>query len=143
MGAITITSAAKVRPLNGAITRRGTAGATLTPGQAVYLDGANGWKLADADAQASAQARGVVVSDGYGSVSFASGQVVDIVVLGPVEGYASMTPGGPVYVSPTAGALDQTLSSTAADYNFIIGWAEQATVLFVLPENAVPTAVPS
>lgn len=136
-------TAAKIRPLNGAIVRRGTAGGTITPGMSVYLDGTNGWKAADADALASSQARGIVVSDGYGSVSFASGQVVDIVVFGPVEGFASMTPGGAVFVSTTAGGLDQTASTTPGDYPFAIGWAEQASVLFVAPQVTVPTAVAS
>lgn len=141
MADVTVTPA-KVRPLNGAVVRRGSAGATLTPGQAVYLDGANGWKLADADALASAQARGVVVSDGNGGVSFASGQTVDIVTHGPVEGFSSLTPGGAAFVSTTAGALDQTAPAASGDYPFSIGYAEQATVLYVAPQSHVPTVNP-
>jgi len=135
-------TAANVRPLHGAVVRRGTAGATLTPGQAVYLDGANGWKLADADALASAQARGIVIADGVGSVSFASGARVDIVIYGPVVGYASMTPGGAAFVSTTAGAIDQTAPAATGDYPFAIGWAEAADVLFVQPQTIVPTVNP-
>ena len=142
MADITLT-AASIRPLNGAIVRRGLAGATLTPGQVVYLDGANGWKPADADAVASAQARGVVVSDGSGAVSFASGTNVDIVVLGPVTGFASMTAGAAVYVSTTAGAMDQTKPATAGDYVFEVGWAEAAATLFVNPQVKVPTVIPT
>ena len=142
MADITLT-AASIRPLNGAVVRRGLAGATLTPGQAVYLDGANGWKPADADAVASAQARGVVISDGSGSVSFASGTNVDIVVFGPVTGFASMTPGAAVYVSVTAGAMDQTAPTAAGDYVFEVGWAESAATLFVDPQVKVPTVIPT
>lgn len=138
MASITLT-AASIKPLNGAIMRRGTAGATLTPGAAVYLDGTNGWKLADADAVASAQARGIVVSDGFGSTSFASGSAVDIVVHGPVAGYASMTIGGAVFNSVTAGDVDQTAPALSGDYPFAIGWAESASVIFVQPQSHVPT----
>ena len=138
MASVTLT-VASIKPLNGAIVRRGTAGATLTPGMFVYLDGTNGWKAADADALASAQGRGVVVSDGVGSVSFASGVVVDIVTYGPVAGFASMTPGGAVFNSVTAGDLDQSAPALSGDYPFAAGWAESASVLFVNPQITVPT----
>lgn len=137
MASISLT-AANIKPLTGAISRRGTAGATLTPGAFVYLDGANGWKLADADAVASAQGRGVVVADDSGSTSFASGAVVDIVVFGPVAGYTGMTVGGAVFNSVTAGDLDQTAPALAGDFPFAAGWAESATVLFVQPQISVP-----
>lgn len=131
-------TAASVRPLNGALIRRGTAGATLTPGQVVYLDGTNGWKPADASAAASAKARGIVVSDGYGSTSFASGQAVDIVFLGPIEGFASMTPGASMYVSETAGALNTAAPSTASAAVVPMGWAESASIFFVDALDVVP-----
>ncbi|MBN2389899.1 MAG: hypothetical protein JXR84_04205 [Anaerolineae bacterium] len=132
-------TAANVRPLGGAIVRRGTLkSASIAPGDAVYLDGTNGWELADADAEASAQARGVVVGLPDGAVTSVAGDVADIVVHGPVEGYASMTPGGAAFVSTTAGAIDQTAPATAGDYPFAIGWAESATVLFVNPQATVP-----
>jgi len=136
MGDITVT-AANVRPLNGAIIRRGTAGATITPGQVVYLDGANGWKPADASAAASAKARGIAVSDGFGSVSFASGQAIDIVIFGPVTGFASMTPGAAHFVSETAGAVNDTAPTTASAVVWPVGWAEAADILFVLPSHPI------
>lgn len=132
-------TAASVRPLKGAITRRGVAGGALVPGEAVYLDGANGWKKADADDVAQAQARGVVISDGVGSVAFVTGQTVDIVVYGPVTGYAAMTPGAVEHVSTTAGAIVEAKPATAGDFPFVIGWAESATTLFVAPQIIVPT----
>jgi len=129
---------ADIRPLNGAITRRGVAGATLTPGQVVYLDGANGWKLADADALASSQGKGIVVGGGHGGSSYAAGEAVDICVFGPVEGFTSMTPGGLAYASTTAGDMDQTKPATAGDYPCVIGWAESASIFFVDPQNTLP-----
>ena len=133
-------TAASVRPLTGAVIRRGTLeSASVVPGQAVYLHGTSGWELADADAEASAQAKGIVVALPDGAVASAAGDVADICVFGPVEGYASMTPGGAVFVSTTAGAMDQTAPATAGDYPYAIGWAESATVLFVNPQATVPT----
>lgn len=142
MAAITNTDA-NIRPLEGAITRRGTAGGSMNVGDAVYLDGANGWKQADADAEASAQARGVVVAGPQGATAIVSGDRIDICVYGPVEGFASMTPGAVIYNSVTAGALDQTASVIAGDYPFVVGYAESASVVFVDPQVIVPTAVPS
>lgn len=141
MGAIALTaSAIKLLNENEVTKFRGTAGATLTPGQPVYLDGSNGWKPADADAAASGMARGIVLSDGYGSVSFPSGSKVDIVTHGRVAGYSGMTPGANVFVSLAAGSLDQTAPPDSGDFIFAIGWAEAAGVLFVDPQITVPTA---
>lgn len=142
MAAISNTDA-NIRPLEGAIIRRGTAGGSMNVGDAVYLDGTNGWKQADADAVASAQARGIVVAGPQGATAIVSGNRIDICTYGPVEGFASMTPGAVIYNSVTAGALDQTASSTAGDYPFVVGWAESATVVFVAPQVTVPSVVPS
>lgn len=140
MAEITVT-AADVRPLTGAIIRRGTLkSASITPGDAVYLDGTNGWELADADEVASAQVRGIVISLPDGAVASVAGDKADICVHGPVEGYASMTPGGVVYNSVTAGSLDQTAAGSG-DFPFVVGWAESATTLFVNPQVTVPTEV--
>lgn len=133
-------TAANVRPLNGAVIRRGTAGGTITPGMAVYLDGTSGWKAADADAIASGKALGIALADGSGAVSFASGQVIDICVYGPVTGFAAMTPGANEFVSTTAGAVCDAASAVAGDLQYMIGWAEQATVLFVAHGRIVPQA---
>ena len=93
---------------------RGALGVAAVPGDWVYLDGANGWKLALADAAATAKARGVVVSDQFGSIAFVAGQTVDIVTRGKVNGFAGLTPGGEVFISPdTAGKGDQSAPTTA------------------------------
>lgn len=141
MANITVTAASvKLLNENEVIKIRGTVGATVTPGQPVYLDGSNGWKPADADAAASGMARGIALSDNFGSTSFASGTVIDIVIFGRVGGYASMTPGGNVFVSLDAGRLDQTAPPNSGDFIFAVGWAESASVIFVQPQITVPTA---
>ena len=142
MADITVT-AANVRPLNGAIVRRGEAGGSGSVGNLVYLAGTDGWKQADADAsQAAAMGRGIVVAVGSeGATTFADGDKVDIVVFGPVEGAASMTPGATVYNSSTAGAVaDAAPAETGDDWDFIVGWAESASVIFVHPQTTVPSA---
>lgn len=135
-------TAANVRLVNEneAIKLRGTVGATITPGQPVYLDGTSGWKPADADAAASGLLRGLALSDGYGSVSFAIGTVIDIVVFGRVAGFSGMTPGANVYVSLDAGELTHTAPPDSGDFIVAAGWSSASDVLFVNPQITVPTA---
>lgn len=141
MAAISVTASAVKLPNETEVLKiRGVTGAVVTPGQPVYLDGTNGWKPADADAAASGMARGIALSDNYGSTSFPSGSTIDILVYGRIGGFAGMTPGGNVYVSLTAGSLDQTAPPDSGDFIFAIGWAESATVIFVQPQITVPTA---
>jgi hypothetical protein len=140
--AITFT-VTNVRPCDGypLHTRRANAAATLTPGSPAYINSSGDLDLADGDDANQAQARGVVLSDGFGSTSFAAASRVDYVTHGPVAGFAGMTPGLPVYASVTAGTYTHTASVTTGDFNYIIGYAESATVLFVNPQMVVPTAV--
>lgn len=140
--AITFT-AANVRPCDGypLHTRRGNTAAVLTPGQPFYINGSADLDLTDGDDVDQSQGRGVILSDGAGSTSFPIGTRVDYVTHGPVAGFAGMTPGKPVYASVTAGTYTHTASVVTGDFNYIIGYAESATVLFVNPQIVVPTAV--
>ncbi len=142
MAAISIT-ASKVRPLHGAIIRRYKAASTnVAVGKPVYVTSAGKIELADADDVAQCQARGVVVAVAtHGATTAAVDEMCDVVVHGPVEISTGLTDGAPVYVSPTAGALDQTPSATTGDFNYIVGYAESDTVLYVQPQMVVPTAV--
>lgn len=140
MAAVTFT-AADIRPLNGAITRRFNTGGTVDAGKGVYIAADGDVEHADADDVAQAQARGIACANQSGGTSFAAGERIDVVLYGPVAGFTGLTPGLPVYVSPTAGALDQTASATTGDFNYIIGYAESATTIFVCPQMVVPTAV--
>jgi len=138
MGDVTVT-AADVRPLPGSIVRRFDAGGTVTAGQAVYIVDDGDIEAADADAEASSQARGIAVADCDGGSSFAAGDAVDVVTLGPVAGFSSMSEGEPAYVSTTAGAIDQTAPAATGDYPFVLGYAESTAILFVMPQAAAPT----
>ncbi|HSW63419.1 MAG TPA: hypothetical protein VLH56_08925 [Dissulfurispiraceae bacterium] len=133
---------ASIRPLNNAVIRRGQAAEALTPGQAVYLDGANGWRPTDADFIAAAQGRGVVISDSVGSVAFAAGSRVDIVTYGPVTGFTGMTPGGAVFNSVNAGVMDQVAPALQGDFPYVMGYAESAVTIFVNPQVTIPVVNP-
>ena len=111
----------------------------MTPGQAVYIASDGDVEAADADAEASSQARGIVVADSDGGTSFSANDKVDVVVLGPVGGFSSMSEGEPIYVSTTAGSVDQTAPAATGDYPFVVGYAESTAVVFVMPQAAAPT----
>jgi len=119
----------------------------VTCGDAVYMDTAGKVAKADADALATVQAIGIVVAIGNTSNTVAAaGDMVDVVVNGPVfvgEGLA-MTIGSAarVYISTTAGAMDQTLNVTAGDFPFQIGYAYTADVIWVRPQVLIPTVNP-
>lgn len=136
-------TASKVRPLHGCSIRRfAAASANVAVGKAVYVKSDGKIELADADAVGSAQARGVVVAVGVnGATTAAAGDQCDVVTRGPVElGLTGLTDGSAVYVSTTAGAMDQTAPAGVGQYKFVVGWAESDTVLFVNPQVTVPAA---
>lgn len=131
MAAITVT-AADVRPLSGAVIRRFDAGGTVNMGAPVYLASDGDVEHADASAVSTlVPTLGIAVSTPDGGTSASAGERVDVVVFGPVAGFSSLTPGGLVYVSDTAGGLD----TAAGTKDFIVGYAESATTVFVQPET--------
>jgi len=120
---ITITHA-NVRPLVGAIIRRGTAGGTIEAGQPVYLDGSNGWKRGAGGAADTANIRGIMIAPENAS----SGDEIDIVLFGPVTGYSDLTLDAFIYVSDTTGEM---ITNTSPTYDKIVGWGESDQVIFV------------
>lgn len=136
-------TAADIRPLPpAAIIRRYNAGGAITVGNAVYVASDGDVEQADADAEASAIAIGICVAVGSaGATVAAAGDRVDVCVFGPVTGYAGLTPGALVWASVTAGSMDQTApAGSSGDYPFVIGYAESATTIFVLPQFGDLTA---
>ncbi len=131
---------ALVRALNGAIIRRKTAGGSGSVGDAVYYASDGDAEQADADAVGSAQARGMVVGVGVlGKTAFVAGDPIDVVTLGPVEtGATGLTDGAAVFVSTTAGKLDQTAPAASGDFPFAFGYAESDSVIYVAPQVTVP-----
>jgi len=139
MGDITVTSA-NVQVGNHAIPRNFVAGAAVTVGYCVYIDSDGYVQHADANVMAVESASrgiGIVTSSRDGETSVTSGDRCTVTVFGPVEGYSSMTPGEPVYVSGTAGRLDQT-KPTGGAFQRPIGHALSATCIFVNPDSGDP-----
>lgn len=119
------TTAEHVKPLEGAITRRFTAGATIAAGELVSMS-SDGY----VDPSDSTSAKNTVL--GVALQGVASSHRVDVVTFGPVVCLTGATPGALVYNSTTAG---EPLESVAGNQT-VAGVAESATVLFVRPSNA-------
>lgn len=122
MTAITKAAAANVKPLEGAIVRRGTLGATVTAPSPVTLQSDGKWDGTNTSAAQLTVA--IAVQSGV------DGTEVDLVVYGPVVALSGATIGALVYGSDTAGAFDDAVGTK----DLKIGYAETATVLFVDPQ---------
>jgi hypothetical protein len=122
MAAITKADAANVKPLEGAIVRRITLGATTTAPSPVTLQSDGKWDPTDASA---AQLTVVLALQSGGD-----GDRVDAVTYGPAVALSGATPGTLVYASDDAGLFDTAVGTK----DLAIGFAESATVLFVQPQ---------
>lgn len=120
------TTAANVKPLEGAIVRRFTAGSAIAAGELVSMS-SDGYIDPSDSTSAKNPVLGVAVQ-----AAAAAGPRIDVVVFGPVVCLTGATPGALVYNSTTAG---EPLESTAGNQT-ATGIAESATVLFVRPNNA-------
>lgn len=121
MAATRETTASLIKPLGGAIVRRGTVGATTAAGEAVTLQSDGKW---DPTVCTAAQVTvAIAVQAGV------DGDVIDLVVYGPVLCMSGATIGALVYANDTAGEFDETGGTKKT----VIGYAETATVLFVQP----------
>lgn len=108
---------------------RAFAGATITAGQAVYLDTAGVLQLADCDS-ATAAARaplGIALNGG------ATGQPITYIKGGDLTMNAVLTKGGRYYLSATAGGIAPEADMTGSGKDVVlIGIARSTTVLAVL-----------
>jgi hypothetical protein len=124
-----VITAANVIAGSGARTVDGTAGASVSAGQMVYLDSAtNTYKLADCDSATAA----VRSPDGIALHAAASGQPLEVHTRGPITIGATMTAGVAYYLSANAGGICPVADLGAGDYPTIIGIATSTTVLDVL-----------
>ena len=121
------TNTTLIKPLEGALIRRYTAGAAVTAGCPVALDSSGYVQHADGN---SSDPVGDMVQGIAIQAATAAGERVDVVVYGPVWCMTGATAGGYVYISDTVALPD--VSSTA---NGVIGIAESANVLFVRPQK--------
>ena len=112
-------TATQVLPSTGAKFLHGLSGEALTHGQVVYKKAADGlYWLADADAEASAAAVGVVMCE-----AVAAGQEIVVQVEGDITLGAGAAPArGVLYlVSPTAGGYAPA-PAASGDYLTVIGY---------------------
>lgn len=119
------TTAANIKPLEGAIVRRFTAGATVAAGEIVSMQ-SDGY----VDPADTTSAAACVV--GIALQGAASGGRVDVVVFGPVKAITGGTPGSTLHATNTAGEPGESAGSNAG----ITGFVESATVAFVRPVHA-------
>jgi hypothetical protein len=122
---ITITATA-VLTSSGATVENGTAGATITAGQTVYLDESTGrYELSDADgAAALRRPRGIALH------ASADGQPLRIHKAGDLT-MDGLTAGVSYYQSPTPGGICPRADVLTGDYVCLIGIAKSTTVLAV------------
>lgn len=135
MATVSPSSLAAIRPLIESIRRPVPAGEAGDIGNLVYINGSAKAALSDADAAATAKARGMVVGIGaYGNTSFVLNDMLDVCFYGPVAGFSGLTPGADYYVSTTPGVIDDTAPAGASgDYKWRIGFALDAETLFICP----------
>lgn len=119
------TTAANIKPLDGAIVRRFTAGATIAAGEIVSMQ-SDGY----VDPADTTSAAACVV--GVALTAAVSGDRVDVVVEGPVKAITGGTPGSTLHATDTAGEPGESAGSNAG----IAGFVEAATVAFVRPVHA-------
>lgn len=119
------TTAQNIKPLEGAIIRRFTAGAVVAAGELVSMQSDGKVDPSDSTA-AKMPVLGVAIGPG------ADGGRIDVVVFGPVVCLTGATPGALVYNSTTAGEPLETVAGNQT----VAGIAESATILFVRPASA-------
>jgi hypothetical protein len=127
MADLTIT-AANVVSGSPARIARGTAGATLTAGQVVYLDAAtSSYKLADNNSGTAA----LRSPSGLALNAAASGQPVSVHMSGPLTIGATITAGVAYYLSDTPGGICPVADLATGEYPTILGIATSTSVLSV------------
>lgn len=127
MADLSITASA-VLPDADATVENGTAGATITAGQRVYLDTATGrYELADADAATTLERR----TRGIALNGASDGQPLRILRAGDLTVNAVLTAGVTYYGSPTPGGICPRADVLTGDYVEIVGVAKSTTVLAV------------
>lgn len=126
-------TAANVLAGAGAAVSRGVAGATVTAGQTVYLDTADGkWKLADNNsATATVRTPGGIALNGA-----SDGQPLAVLTQGPITIGAALTAGVAYYLSDTPGGICPVADLGAGEYPTVIGIASSTTVLKVAINSA-------
>lgn len=104
-----------------------TAGENLLAGDLCYIYTNGRMKKADADAIATCL--GVAIA----TAAITSGNSGVFLLMGFITGYSSLTIGGAIYASTTAGTMSQTAPTGTDDVVQIVGVASSATTIYFLP----------
>ena len=127
-------TAANVAAAAGEVSKQEwVAGATITAGQAIYIDSAasNVAKLAQSDGTAAeAEVKGVAMNGA------SSGQPVIIATSGDIDLGATLTVGEIYVLSQTAGAICPASDLATGDYVSILGVATAADELKIILTNS-------
>jgi hypothetical protein len=115
------TTAEHIKPLEGSLTRRFTAGTTIAAGELVSMVADGFVDPTDCASFPLASCVGVAIQ------AATVGQRVDVVTFGPVICMTGATPGQLVYATDTAGEMGDAVGTK----DVLVGVAESATVLFV------------
>jgi hypothetical protein len=132
MADLTIT-VANVASGTGAQTSDGTAGGSITQGDAVYQDAtdSNKWKRADANLSAAAStAIGIALN------AAEAGQPVRIQVGGEMNVGATLAVGTIYVLSATAGKIAPSTDLTTGWYTFVIGIGKSASNMYLVMKTA-------
>ena len=123
-------TAANVIAATASIKKNGTAGATITAGQVVYLDATAGkYKLADADNVPAAGFSGVQIALNGAS----DNQPITVANSGDIAMGSVFTAGTAYYLSGTPGGIAPVADVATGDDVVLIGVAASATTLKFRP----------
>lgn len=126
MADLSITAASVIAGSDARV-QSGTAGATITAGQVVYLDAADQrLKLADSDGASGLRAPVGIALNGA-----ASGQPLAYLRSGDITIGATLSPGVTYYLSDEPGALCPFADLATGDYPISIGIAKTEAILTV------------
>ncbi len=125
MADISIT-AANVKPRSNTVVKHGTAGATVTAGQALYKEAATKtMKLSDNDS-ATAEVRAIA---GIALHAASTDQPLAYASGGDIDAGATLTAGVDYYLSGTAGGICPRADVTTGDDPIRIGIAKSTSIL--------------
>jgi hypothetical protein len=137
MSDIAIT-AANVLPGSGAVLQTGTAGETVTQGQALYQKAADSkWYKADCNS-ATAEVR---VAKAFAVTGSTAGQPVVVQTGGQITIGGTVANGITYFLSGTAGGIRPVADNTTGDYPQVVGMGISATVLQIDFRLAAPAAL--
>jgi hypothetical protein len=126
MADLTITAANVVPVAAGHAFEDGIAGATITAGQAVVLNSANQWVLADADNACYTTDKFGIAENGA-----SAGQAIRVQVGGKIAAGGTVAVGTVYAVSATAGGICPTADLTTGKYVILLGIGVSTTEILL------------